>query len=201
MRRPKIQNIIDPVGIDKAFAEINTKLLSGLSWLDGAYGKTQKLKRTSTESRDRYKKYLTYPGIYTGSDTGNEYETMKPSDHLGNFSFFVTYDPDDVNRSNMISARTTTTFGLIFWFDYRKVYGDDWKGKTLENVKNDLLEFFRKNSFIHSMIGENFKFYEEAENIYKGFTDTEIDNQFLMRPYGGLRIEGSISFNEISNCQ
>ena len=41
--------------------------------------------------------------------------------------------------------------------------------------------------------------YELAENVYRGFTLDEIDNQFLMHPFGGFRFEGVLSVNQPCN--
>ena len=34
--------------------------------------------------------------------------------------------------------------------------------------------------------------YHKAENVFDGFTIDEIDNQFLMSPYFGMRVTGEI---------
>ena len=40
------------------------------------------------------------------------------------------------------------------------------------------------------------RIYELAENIYRGFSLDEVDNQFLMAPYGGFRFEGIMEVTE-----
>ena len=42
------------------------------------------------------------------------------------------------------------------------------------------------------------RIYENAENIYRGYSLDEVDNQYLMHPYGGFRFEGELHINE--NC-
>jgi hypothetical protein len=37
---------------------------------------------------------------------------------------------------------------------------------------------------------------ELASDIYRGFSFSEIDNQFLMRPYSGFRINGNMRYLE-----
>lgn len=193
IRKPVVPTLVDPKMIDLVFSEIQTSLTTKLTWLDGAYGKAQRLKRIKD------KRQVIYPAIYTGTTQGKGYEDASPSEHFGNFSFFVTYDPEDIVMNNRINADLKTTFGLIFWFDFRKIYESDWKQRTIDNVKAEVLQFFRTTSFRRSQITIS-RFYEDAENIYKGFTDKEIDNQFLMRPYGGFRIEGVVKYFENQNC-
>ena len=41
------------------------------------------------------------------------------------------------------------------------------------------------------------KIYERAENIYRGYTLSEIDNQFLMHPFSGFRFDGLLEFDEL----
>lgn len=40
------------------------------------------------------------------------------------------------------------------------------------------------------------KIYEQAENIFKGYSLREIDTQYLMQPYGGIRIDGFLMYRE-----
>ena len=40
------------------------------------------------------------------------------------------------------------------------------------------------------------RIYHLAENIYREFTLSEIDNQFLMHPYAGFRLEGELVSQE-----
>jgi hypothetical protein len=41
------------------------------------------------------------------------------------------------------------------------------------------------------------RIYERAENIYRGYTLSEIDNQFLMHPFAGFRFDGILEFDEL----
>ena len=66
-------------------------------------------------------------------------------------------------------------------------------------VKQQVIEVFRSSTFQFSQIRMN-KIFEHAPNIYKNYTDKEIDNQFTMRPFGGFRIEGIIKYRETEGC-
>ena len=38
---------------------------------------------------------------------------------------------------------------------------------------------------------------EGIKNIYRGYSLSEIDNQYLMHPFAGLRFDGILEFDEI----
>ena len=40
------------------------------------------------------------------------------------------------------------------------------------------------------------RIYERAENVFEGFSLDEVDNQFLMSPFAGLRLTGEMMVNE-----
>ena len=122
---------------------------------------------------------------------------MFTDQHIGYFSFFTLADSQEIPDENFTTYQTLKgEFGLIFWFYFPSIFGDNWQNYSIDNVKNEVLHH------IKSIKGVNFKFYinrfwEEADNIYTGFNHREIQSQFLMRPYGGFRIDGEI---EVWNC-
>lgn len=193
MRKPVVPILADPKLIDKALLEVQTKLTTKLIWLDGAYGKVQRL--TKVEE----KRKINFPGIYTGSKQGKGYESAMPSDHLGNFSFFTIKDGEKLGTLSRRNTTINAEFGLIFWFRYDKIYPDDWKQRTIENVKDEVVSFFRTTAFRNCRMTIE-QFFELPENIYKGFTDREVENDYLMRPFGGLRVNGKIHVNQLQNC-
>ena len=42
--------------------------------------------------------------------------------------------------------------------------------------------------------------YIEAPNIWRGYSDKEIQVQYLMRPFGGLKIEGELEYRQKTDC-
>jgi len=180
------QNIISPALLDAAFAQVQAKLLSGLSWLDFAFGKAQRLER------QREGQTIRYPGVFGSKD----YINMFPDSHLGNFCFFDVPDAqviEDWRRGHF--NRFHTGFGLVFWVDLRDVYPADYTRRTTEHVKEEVLRFFATTSFAGCRV-EPTEIDERTENIYPGYTIAEIDNQFLMRPYAGFRMSGVITYDE-----
>ncbi len=183
--------LTNPKLFDEAFAEMAAQLEIKLSaWSLRAFGRCQKL----IEQKDRQRIY--YPAWFYGQNQDN-YLKLFPDQHIGNFSFFTLADSQEIPDENFTTYQTLKgEFGLIFWFYFPSIFGDNWQNYSIDNVKNEVLHH------IKSIKGVNFKFYinrfwEEADNIYTGFNHREIQSQFLMRPYGGFRIDGEI---EVWNC-
>ena len=190
IRTPQIPVLVDAKLIDKALIELQSSLTSKLTWLDHAFGKAQRLKKLVEG------KVVVYPGVYVGKE---EYLNVFPDGHIGNFSFFDIEDGEELDYRSRQNIHTEAKFGLVVWFDYRKVYPADWKSRTIENVKAEVMAALKTTSARNSSIRLT-RFWERSENMYKGYTDKEIDQQFLMRPYGGFKLEGTITFSEIPNC-
>lgn len=191
LKTPTIPVPISPVLLDDVLSEIQTALATELTWLDSAFGKAQKLKRKMSDGRE-----MTYPAVYAGQ---KDYLNVFPDSHIGNFCFFDFDDGDDLTYYGRKSFDTKRSFGLVFWFNLQEIYPSDWTRRTTEHIKNDVLGFFKDTAFAKSEVMITGTF-EEATNIYKGYSGKEIDNQFLMRPYSGLRVEGKIRYNDLQKC-
>lgn len=176
---------------DEAFAEMAVQLESKLSgWPLRSFGRCQKL----VEKEGNQRRY--YPAWFFGQNQNN-YLKLFPDDHIRNFSFFTLEDGQEITNQNYTTYRNLKAdFGLIFWFHFPTIFGDNWQNYSIDNAKNQVLHYVKsiKGSTFEFTIN---RFWEEADNIYKGFNHREIDCQFLMRPYGGFRIDGSI---EVRNC-
>ena len=67
--------------------------------------------------------------------------------------------------------------------------GED-DGRDTESVKAEILHVLNGGFRLRSGSIDVTKIYELAENIYRGFTLDEVDNQFLMHPLCGLPLRG-----------
>lgn len=181
-KAPKPAN---PVLIDRVLASLQDTLVAKLSWLDFAFGRAQRLV-TKKGNVDYY-----YPGVFTGD---KEYRNVLPGEHTGNFSFFVISDPQTVDYVQHQRNNITATFSLIFWYNLSKIYSGTNERKT-EQVKAEILKVITEAILPAGRITVE-KIYEQAENIYKGYSLKEIETQFLMHPFGGIRIEGEILVKE-----
>lgn len=182
---PSPATITTPVLLDLSLSVIQSVLEAKISWLTTAYGKAEKRERLKAEQR------VIYPAIFAG---GTDYLTMFPDSHLGNFSYFEIPDGQEIEWNFRRPHSFESDFGLIFWYDFRVVAPLDPTGVTNENVKAEVLGVLGGNTFPGVRVQVN-KIFDRSENIYRGYTLSEIDNQFLMRPYGGFRLEGRLSYS------
>ena len=190
-KAPKIPNAIM---LDKVLEGIQQGLVENISWLDVAFGRAQRLIKNFNG-----KKIIT-PNVYCGGWNGhgeNDYIEVSPDSKIGNFSFFWIDDPQTIDAGPW--ARTVKTpFSLIVWFDLRRVYNQAANRNT-EYLKAQVLRILDGRGGWHLTDGHilTTRIYEQNENIYRGFSLSEIDNQYLMHPYGGFRIEGILEYDEI----
>lgn len=176
----------NPTFTDSALIEINEFLLEKISWLNSAFGKAEKLIRKNE------KQLIYYPGVFAGNNETmkNDYQNVLPNDQIGNFSFWTFEDPSKVNSYTGGLHSIEINGSLIFWFDLRNIFPTD-PGRNIEQVKQTILEtlvsgMFKKSRFTVDEITER------AENVYKGFTISEINSQFAMHPFGCLKFSGKL---------
>lgn len=176
----------NPVMIDRVLACIQDALINNIGWLDNAFGRVQRLV-TKREHRDYY-----YPGIYIGN---NEYLNVLPGQGLGNRTFFIIDDPHTIEYNPRRYNTIRSPFSLVLWYDLTTILQDGNERNT-EEIKRQFLRVFRNAVLPGGARIELARMYETAENIFKGYSLKEIDTQFLMHPFGGLRIEGTLIYRE-----
>ena len=175
--------------IERIVSEINDALTISLPWLDKAFPRAERLAK-SIEGRTLY-----IPGLYDGSNrfSKNEYMALLPDSRIGNFSFFWFPDPVEVGwvprKENLIKQ----PFSLIFWLDLRKVWATELK-RNKEGVRDQILRVLSGDLFLSEGSFEINRVYELPEHIYREFTLSEVDNQFLMHPFTGFRFDGFITY-------
>lgn len=182
-KAPKTKN---PVMIDRVLAYIQDSLVENIGWLDHAFGKAQRLV-TRREQRDHY-----YPGVYVGK---NEYLNVLPGQGLGNRTFFTIEDPHTVDYNPRRYNTIRSPFSLVLWYDLRTIFKGETERNT-EEIKRQILRVLTNSVLPSGSRIEVSRIYEQAENIFKGYSLKEIDTQYLMHPFAGLRIEGTIIYRE-----
>lgn len=186
--------IANAVMLDAIIGEIQKGLVENISWLNAAFGRSQRLTKQING-----KKVIT-PNVYCGGWKGhgpNDYIEVSPDSKIGNFSFFEVDDPQTIDSAPW-GREIKAPFGLVVWFDLTRVYNSQTNRNT-ELLKAEILRVLNGRSgwhLRHGRITIN-QIYERAENIYKGYNLSEIDNQFLMHPFGGFRFEGILEFEEL----
>lgn len=182
-RVPIIKN---PELFDRVIANIQKGLADGLPWLNYSFGRSERLVKSI-----QGKRYYT-PNIYVG---GNEYMLIAPDSNIGNFSFFVLDDPQQIDWFPGEQNKYTTPFSVIFWFDMRTIANDP-NNRNTEAVKQQIMRVLNGGIWLRSGSMKINRVYAKAENIFAGFTLDEIDNQFLMHPFAGFRFAGELGIDE-----
>lgn len=178
-----------PELLDTVIEQVRQWLPEVLPWLDMAHGRAERIVKYDTSGRRVYS-----PAAYTGK--GNEYVLLTPDSSGGNFCFFWIADPQQADWGDRSQVGVSARYSLIFWWDYRRIY-QSCGIRDREAVKRQILDALRSVTLRRGRLTVT-RLYELAENIYQGFTLDEVDNQFLMHPYGGLRVDGEIY--AVENC-
>lgn len=162
--------------------------LGELSWLNHIFGRSERLVKM-VDGR----KYFT-PNVYRKN---GEYISLVPDNtELGNYSFFVLSEPQQVSVPMGRQNRVKAPFSLIVWVDTRTI--DLWEEKDTRNteyLKEQLLKTVQRAWIRHGSVTVD-RVYQLAENIFDGYTLDEVDNQYLMAPFAGFRLTGEMIVDE-----
>lgn len=186
--------IPDAVMLDRVIGSIQQGLVDNLPWLDAAFGRSQRLTKEMNGRR------IITPNVYCGGWNGhgeNDYVEVSPDSKIGNFAFFEVEEPQTLTPG--VWARSIKApISIIFWFDLRRVYEESTNRNT-EYLKAQILRVLEGRAEWHLPQGRLTlnRIYERAENIYRGYTLSEVDNQYLMHPFAGFRFEGVLEFDEL----
>ena len=188
---PVIRNA---VMLDRVIGEIQNGLVENILWLDVAFGRSQRLTKMMNGRR------IITPNVYCGGWNGhgpNDYIEVSPDSKIGNFSFFEIEDPQAIDAGPW-ARQIRAPYALIVWFDLTRVY-DEPDNRNTEYLKAQILRVLNGRADWHLQQGRIVinNIYERFENIYRGYSLSEIDNQFLMHPYGGFRFDGILEFDEL----
>lgn len=193
---PEAYLLIQPVGIDKAIQNIQTKLQAQLSWLQVAFGRAFRQESLGyvrdsegKEVRVRYN----YPEVYQKT---KEPLNVMPNDNLKSACFFYTKDPGKPVDYNFLQYNAYTYgVSLIFWFNLEKI--DNTKDfRFTEVLKLEVLQVLRGVTTMKVT-----EIYENWENILRDFTVGGNTKEYLKPPYSGFRIDFDLSYTETGpNC-
>lgn len=183
---PKAPKPANPVLLDRVLAHLQDEFINKLGWLDYAFGRAQRLV-TKRERKEHF-----YPGIYIGK---NEYLNVLPGQNLGNRIFFIAEDPQQIEFTPRMYNTIKSPVSLILWYDLSSIYKGSNERNT-EEIKQQILRVLTDTVMPSGSRIEPIKIYEQAENIFSEYSLKEIDTQFLMQPYAGLRIEMLVSYRE-----
>lgn len=176
--------------LDEFLFELRTHLTTSVSWLDLALGSAQALKGVKDG------RTITYPGV--PSTQGEEYINCFPDEHLGNFLWF-DIPSQNVEDNGRPDKRYFVPAGMVVWGDLRRMYTADWRGRTAEDAKNDILTAFNAPGFRQGKVRVQ-RIYDRQADIYRGYTDTEVQNQYMMRPYIAFRMDLELTYQPGIAC-
>lgn len=204
-RNVKVIKKENPVLLDKVIQNIQDTLAEKLKWLQYAFGRAYKLVQHEEDGN----KFI-YPAAYIGN---SEYASLLPNDNFGNFCWFDIYDPQEITAVVQSLPQFTFNGAIVFWFDLNSIFADADAMYT-EEIKNEIIQVLTGPGLIKEQgkLTIN-RIYERFENIYKGYAlekiynnwsykgegIQELDRQFFMHPYAGLRFEFTMLTREL--CQ
>jgi hypothetical protein len=170
--------------IDTTLAPIQETLKTNLSWLTEAYGKIERREKIRSE------KVYRYPAVFAGGENVPDWTELLPDENLGNYCYFEIEKDGEYEAINR-NANPKFRFKLVFFWDWRTIYPTDWKARSIEEIKAQILQILMAAPYTRMI--RNWKWSEDADTIYRGFSHLEIERQFFMRPYGGVAFMGEIS--------
>lgn len=195
----------NPVLLDKILQDIQDTLINKLPWLKYAFGRAYKL----VEHQSGGDKFI-YPAAYIGN---SEYVSLLPNDNFGNFSWFDIYDPQEIQPVVQSTPQFTFSGAIVFWFNLDSIFADS-DNMYSEEIKDEIVRVLTTPGLIKQTGRLTIsKIYERFENLYKGYSIEkiynnytykgqniqEIDKQYFMHPYAGIRIEFEMTTREL--CQ
>jgi len=162
----------NPVGFDEVMVYYQL-LFSNLMWSNHkSFGRAYEQPFNNAKNR--------VPKIYQG---GKEYYDPLPHDALDSYSFLMARSPE----RRVDEEGLERDVSVVFWFDLRKVLpGID--NPSVESLRLEVEQMIKESMYVGSING----FYDERiEDIFFGYIEDELleDNQYLMFPYAGFRID------------
>lgn len=163
--------------------------LGGLSWMNHVFGRAERLTKMGANGQR-----IIIPAVYYKNE---EYIPLVPDNtELGNYCFFLLDDPQTVSVPMGTANRVKAPFSLVVWVDTRYIEsGQSADTRNTEYIKEQLLKTVRRAWLRHGSVVVE-RIYQQAENVYQGFTLDEVDNQYMMAPFAGFRLTGEFVIDE-----
>lgn len=178
-----------PKLFDRPIQDIQRSIAEKLLFMHHIFGRCERLAKV-VDGRKVYS-----PNVYKGKD---EYELLTPDNtDLGNYCFFVREDPETMVQSFGNHGRMRGTFSLIVWVDLRTI--EDKDQRDVYDFELKVLDAVASPGVLRSGGITVSRVYHRAESVFDGFSLDEVDNQFLMSPFYGLRIQFELWVDEDCN--
>lgn len=162
---------------DEVIGNVQVSLVKSLQWLNYAFGGACKLVERTEKG-----KFIT-PSVYYKD---KDYLRLEPNDKYGNTCFFYIHDSQDYEGNGDFGfGDLKGEVSIIFWFDTRTIPGAE--GYNVEFVKQRILRALTHELEIpYGGLGVK-RIFNDAKNVYDGFSIDKTDNQFYVYPYACLR--------------
>lgn len=188
--QPTSPTITNPVNLDSKIQALQLDLSSRLSWLDEAFGRAYRARRTEAKGKSPY----FYPEVFKSNspDSKNRYIEVSPNNKgIGTHCFFYSPDPaqhGEVESPNDPQNPITYQIHLIFWGNLDKISLVP-EYRFTELLKQDI-RFILKSHSDFKILSE----FEQPENVFRDFSFNELESQYFKNPYFGLKFELELSF-------
>lgn len=193
-----------PVLLDVILEQINASLKAQLPWINYAFGKSERLRRRKQGTKIGAflldKSAIAFPAIYTG--VGQQgYIQLLPDERNGNYSFFIIHDPQPIDNFQRNSFQTfKVKFSWILWYKFTPAIMPANEFRNKELVKLEVINAISSLSNVPDLKRMQVEGIEEdPEAIFREYTFNEIDDQFLMHPYSGIRVNGTLHYRSKCN--
>lgn len=193
LRDPKSLDVTqyENAGYDTAIERLRAAL-EGLPWLEKSLGRAYSLPRQNADGDIQI-----IPKVFTGGPISSNskkkaYEDMLPNDRLSAFSFIVGRDPaslvDEVEPFSQF-LRFSRPTDVIFSLRY------DVIDKNTPYPFNDVL-MEDITLIVQRVAGFQLTEFvtEDLQEVWLGFTLTEVESKYFHFPYGGIRLRGTLSY-------
>ena len=171
---------------DRPIQDLQRSIGAKLLFMDHIFGRCERLIK-EIDGRRIYS-----PNVYKGND---EYILLTPDNtDLGNYCFFVREEPEQMAVDAGLHSRLRAPFSLVVWVDLRTVEDDDQR--NVYDLELKVLDAISSPGVLRSGGITVSRVYHRAENVFEGFTLDEVQNQFLMSPFFGLRVQFELLVDE-----
>ena len=179
---------IDQPGLDLVIHNLQSLLADKFDWMT-VFHRAYPFREYWSEERKTH----TVPKVWVGA---NEYMNVLPNDFLiGQAFFYVTDDEKQMESDLQFGSTFRTEVSLIIWVNTASMPGHT-TGPSIAKLKKEINEILNDHisvSKIESMTDQ------DAESVFNGFTIEDVDTQYLMLPYAGLRVNMVLQCN-YSEC-
>lgn len=166
----------------QVITEASNILVSELDWLTTAYGKAEKLNVNRNNRKHQY------PAIQQAGRL--EYDSLEPAEILKNYSFFWSDQleaPRDFRRGR--NTAFTSDYSLIFWFDNRSITVSE------QAVRDQIIDLLTNRFFMRAGSFRVTGYDVEPSRIFRDFTFGSFEKQLVLKPYAGIRVNGTLKTN------